>query len=80
MFFFRAWIYIQKKSQRMYLGLSIAQPKITLSKEGKACLKRFKDLPKYLVTDGNKIVQLKKIQALGLEPYLKKHSELITMV
>lgn len=48
------------------------EPKIKLSKEGSGCLKRFKDLPKYLVTDGNKIVQLKKIQALGIEPYFKK--------
>ena len=48
------------------------EPKIILSKEGAACLRRFNHLSKYLVTDGNIIVQLKKIQALGLEPFFKK--------
>ncbi len=48
------------------------EPKIKLSNEGAACLKRFKSLPKYLVTDGNRIVQLKKIQALNMEKYFKK--------
>jgi len=65
-------LYSKKRVKECISVYRLHNPKITLSKEGKACLKRFKDLPKYLVTDGNKIVQLKKIQALGLEPYFKK--------
>jgi putative hydrolase of the HAD superfamily len=42
-------------------------PDIILDKEGKNCLKRFNDFPKYLVTDGNKIAQGNKVKALGLE-------------
>jgi putative hydrolase of the HAD superfamily len=33
---------------------------------------RFKSFPKYLVTDGNKMVQSLKIEALGLNSYFKK--------
>jgi putative hydrolase of the HAD superfamily len=36
------------------------------------CLKKFRNYPKYVVTDGNKWVQLRKIRALGIEPYFKK--------
>ncbi|MBV6644240.1 MAG: HAD family hydrolase [Cyclobacteriaceae bacterium] len=44
-------------------------PKIELSTAGKECLNRFSHYRKYLVTDGNKLVQTNKIRALGL----KKH-------
>jgi putative hydrolase of the HAD superfamily len=48
-------------------------PKITLSKETLQILSRFQDLyPMYLVTDGHKIVQQKKIAALGIEPFFKR--------
>jgi len=33
------------------------------------CLQRFIDIPKYIVTDGHKIVQQNKIKALGIEQY-----------
>ena len=46
-------------------------PKISLSKVGRACLERFKKYPKYLVTDGNKVVQTKKIKALKIDKYFK---------
>jgi len=46
-------------------------PKIKLYTEADNCLKKIKDLPLYLVTDGNKIVQKNKINALGLYDRLK---------
>ena len=65
-------IHTKKRVKECVSIYRLHEPKIKLSKEGAACLKRFRHLPKYLVTDGNKIVQLKKIQALGIEPYFKK--------
>ena len=47
-------------------------PKIKLFDEAINCLKRFSDYRKYLVTDGNKMVQTKKINALGLNKYFVK--------
>ncbi len=49
-----------------------SKPKIELNRDAVRCLKRFEDLPKYLVTDGNKMVQSTKIKALGLERYFRK--------
>tara|TARA_B110000971_G_C19956286_1_gene475794 strand:+ start:136 stop:813 length:678 start_codon:yes stop_codon:yes gene_type:complete len=49
----------------------VHHPKISLSKAGRACLERFKNHPKYLVTDGNKVVQTKKIKALQMNKYFK---------
>lgn len=46
-------------------------PNIQLSPQAKACLRRFKDNPKYLVTDGHKIVQHLKIEALGLSSLMR---------
>lgn len=47
-------------------------PKIELFPDAERALKRFKNWPKYIVTDGNKIVQHSKIVALGLEDLVKK--------
>ena len=47
-------------------------PKIKLFDQAIDCLERFSDFRKYLVTDGNKIVQKKKIEALKV---LKKDPE-----
>ncbi|MEM7102974.1 MAG: HAD hydrolase-like protein [Bacteroidota bacterium] len=47
-------------------------PDIQLHKQGKSCLERFQDHTKFLVTDGNKIVQYNKVKALGIEPLFKK--------
>lgn len=41
-------------------------PDIALSPDAIRCLNRFKAYPKYLVTDGNKIVQGNKVKVLGL--------------
>jgi putative hydrolase of the HAD superfamily len=48
-------------------------PEIKLSNSGKNCLKRFKNYPLYIVTDGNKIVQYNKIKALGLDKIVKDY-------
>lgn len=47
------------------------EPKIKLSKTAKSCLIRFGNTAKYLVTDGNKLVQQKKIRALKIEQYFE---------
>lgn len=48
------------------------QPKISLFPDAERCLRRFKNYPLYIVTDGNKIVQHKKILALNLNHMVKK--------
>jgi len=47
------------------------RPDIHLSEAAARCLERFRDVPKYIVTDGNKIVQANKIKALGLTEVMK---------
>ena len=47
-------------------------PQIKLFDEGIRCLNRLKDFRKYVVTDGNKLVQKKKIEALNLNKYFIK--------
>ena len=42
-------------------------PSIELLNEATACLKRFKEWPKLLVTDGNKTAQYAKVRALKLD-------------
>ena len=42
------------------------KPNISLGKETKACLSRFMNSKKYVLTDGNKVVQAQKVEALGL--------------
>jgi putative hydrolase of the HAD superfamily len=48
------------------------KPKISLTREAIKCLKRFEDFPIYIVTDGHKVVQRRKIKALGLDRYVIK--------
>jgi putative hydrolase of the HAD superfamily len=49
-------------------------PNITLPKESLEILEYFKgqNIPLYLVTDGNKVVQANKIEALGLQKFINK--------
>ena len=47
------------------------EPNICLSDSGQSCLERLNDFPKYLVTDGNKIVQTKKVKALKINKYFR---------
>lgn len=48
------------------------KPDICLTKEAIDCINRFKNYSKYIVTDGNKLVQTIKINVLNLEKYFKK--------
>ena len=48
------------------------KPKIKLYKSAKRCLSNFKNTPKYIVTDGNKIVQRNKVKALNLDRIMKR--------
>jgi putative hydrolase of the HAD superfamily len=47
-------------------------PRISLDKSAKNFLEKYRNYPLYLVTDGNKEVQAKKIEALNLKIYFKK--------
>jgi putative hydrolase of the HAD superfamily len=47
-------------------------PDIRLADEAAAILARYRDRPLYLVTDGHKIVQQKKVEALGIGPLFRK--------
>lgn len=47
-------------------------PRIALSAAGRRCLKRFSQLPIYIVTDGNALVQERKVEALGVRPKVRK--------
>jgi putative hydrolase of the HAD superfamily len=46
-------------------------PSISLPRESTAVLEQLKSRPLYVVTDGHKIVQQNKIDALGLAPWLR---------
>lgn len=48
------------------------QPKLNLFLEAHACLARFQHHPLYIVTDGNHLVQRKKVTALGLDLFVKQ--------
>ena len=60
-------IYSKKNVAQCVTAYRFHKPKISLNPEARRCLNRFKDLPKYIVTDGNKVVQANKVEALGLE-------------
>lgn len=47
-------------------------PDIQLYPEARSCLERLKKFPLYVLTDGNKAVQKRKFQALGLGKWIKK--------
>ena len=47
-------------------------PKIKLFHEARMALRQLSDLPKYVVSDGNKRVQSIKAEALGLKKFIKK--------
>lgn len=62
-------------SKNTMLCLSVYRthiPHIALWEEANNCLNILKHKPKYLVTDGNKIVQHKKVMALGLYERVNK--------
>jgi putative hydrolase of the HAD superfamily len=47
------------------------KPNIALPRESISTLIRLKSFPKYVVTDGNKIVQKNKVAALGIDEFLQ---------
>ena len=65
-------IYSQKNLKKCISVYRTHTPKIKLYSDAKDCLKRLKNYPLYIVTDGNKIVQKNKIKALNLENHIKK--------
>ena len=65
-------IYSQKNLEKYISVYRTHTPKIKLYSDAKDCLKRLKNYPLYIVTDGNKIVQKNKIKALNLENHVKK--------
>lgn len=48
------------------------EPAIRLHRAGRGCLRRFRHVPRYVVTDGNKTAQAAKVQALDLESKVKR--------
>jgi len=65
-------IYSKSEVKRCLSIYRSNNPKIKLFDHAISCLERFKYYHKYLVTDGNKVVQKKKIDALGLNKYFIK--------
>lgn len=65
-------IYSKAEVNRCLSVYRKSEPEIQLTKEALRCLVRFEHLPKYVVTDGNKMVQTAKIKALKLNQYFKK--------
>lgn len=64
--------FYNKKAVRKCLSIyRLHYPIIHLYPEAEACLKRLVNYPLYIVTDGNKLVQTNKLQALGLFSLVK---------
>lgn len=64
-----------KSSIKKALGIYRSHmPRIELNRDAKEMLAYYKEqnIPLYIITDGNKIVQANKIKALGLENQVKK--------
>lgn len=64
---------LRKQTVRACLSVyRLHKPTLTLAPEAVRCLDRLADVPKYIVTDGNKLVQANKVLALGLLSQVKK--------
>lgn len=48
------------------------RPRIRLGSPARRCIRRFAQVPKYVVTDGNALVQELKVEALGLAAWFEK--------
>ena len=64
-------IYSEKKVKKCLSVYRSHNPEIKLYEEADVCLDRFCSLPIYIVTDGNKIVQHNKLEALNLNARVK---------
>lgn len=58
--------------QRLVSVYRLHDPQIELLRDARYVLHRYSDMPKYVVTDGNKVVQKRKCSALKLEDYMKR--------
>ncbi len=67
-----AGVYTKTNLNKTISTYRLHEPDISLSPEAERCLHRFEHYPKYLVTDGNKVVQYNKVRALNIEPWFKK--------
>lgn len=71
--YLQAQSFFTKKRVKACLSLYRGhKPKIHLFPEAKACLRRLKNHPLYVVTDGNKIVQKRKFEALKLSQFIRR--------
>jgi putative hydrolase of the HAD superfamily len=60
-------IFTKKTLQKCISIYRYHQPNITLDNVARRCLLRFSEYHKYIVTDGNRLVQSSKINALGIK-------------
>ncbi|MCD8543315.1 MAG: HAD family hydrolase [Sulfurospirillum cavolei] len=67
-------LYTKARVQHCVSLYRLHTPTITLLPEAQALLRELqhKQIPVYMVTDGNKIVQNRKIEALHVKPFVKK--------
>lgn len=65
--------YSKKEVRKCLSVYRLHEPNIKLWTEAISCIERFKNYPLYIVTDGNKLVQHKKILALGVDKLVKKY-------
>lgn len=66
-------LYSRKNVRRCLSVYRLHKPSIALYPEADACLTRFADWPLYIVTDGNKLVQHNKLEALGLKKRVRRY-------
>ena len=64
-------LFSRKRVKECLSVYRLHKPRIKLYKEADICLRKFKQIPIYIVTDGNKIVQKNKILSLGLQNRVK---------
>jgi len=65
-------LFSRKNVQCCISAYRLHNPSIALYPDADECLERFKGLPIYIVTDGNKLVQQKKLEALDLVGRVKR--------
>lgn len=65
-------IYSKSNVKRCLSTYRLHKPKISLADDAKILLEKLKNEKKYIITDGNKIVQNLKIEALGLREIMQK--------
>lgn len=64
-------LYNKKQLRKCLSAYRLHDPSIELNEEADRCLLRLKDYPLYVVTDGNKVVQKNKLDALSLPERVK---------